>query len=197
MSRGVPFLQQLEADLKTKTPGIKSNADALLLTLVQSAEKHGKDFSTATDKSLKDTETYLRTHKGSFTTLGKELLQGLEQGLAAEEPTLMGQAKRIAAEIEKTIRDALQTHSPSEVTAKIGEDLMAGLALGMQRSAPAAGRAGAGAALQVVGAISGSSPGVGAGGGMQTIVIELDGRTLTQYVQKNMHDNVKLLARFN
>jgi hypothetical protein len=198
MSRGVPFLQQMATDTTTKAPKIKTDIDTMLLDLVKSAQTHGKDFSAANDKMLKETETLLETHKGPMTTIGKELLQGLEQGLQNEKPALMGEARSIANEIEATIRAALKTHSPSELTAEIGEDLMAGLGMGMQRASGGAAAVAAAASRQVASALGGG-PGAGGapGGGSQTIIIELDGRTLVQYVQEQMHANTKLLAKFN
>ncbi|MDE3130846.1 MAG: transglycosylase SLT domain-containing protein, partial [Acidobacteriota bacterium] len=202
LSRGAPFLQTLDQDLTSKTgPKIKAETDTLLLALVTAAEKHSKDFSTATDKGLLQTETYLRTHKGTFTTLGTDLLKGLEQGLAAEEPTLIGQAKRIAGELEQTIRAALKTHSPSEMTAEIGADLMAGLALGMERATPGVAAVAGRQALLAAGPLAAPSGVGGAASAAQPIIlhltIELDGKQLTQVVQAHMHENVKLLAKFN
>jgi hypothetical protein len=203
MSRALPFLQTLDQDITSKTgPKIKQENDTLLLSLVQSAQKHGKDFSTATDTGLKQTETYLQQHKGTWTTLGTDLLKGLEQGLEKELPTLTGEAKKIAGQLESTLRTALQTHSPSEMTAAIGADLMQGLALGMERATPGVASVAGRQALLAAGPLAtpttpgGAGAAAGAAGGA-TIIIELDGRTLVNYVLQNMHQRTKLLTKFN
>lgn len=172
--------------------------DGALLQLVQSADTHGKQFSTATKQMLTDTETYLKQGKDPFAKAGRDLLAGLEKGLQQEKPSLLREAHGIALELENVIRAALKTHSPSEVTADIGADLMAGLGLGMRRSASDAIATAASEASRVVGALAGAGGrAAAAAGAPQTIIVELDGRTLVQYVLRETHQQTKLVAKFN
>jgi hypothetical protein len=194
-SRGVPFLAQLETDTKTKGPKIKADTDALLLSLVTSAQKHGKDFSKATDDELAEVETYLKKHKGPFTTAGQELMQGLEQGLKNEMPALNAEAKSIADQLESTLRAALKTHSPSEMTAEIGADLMAGLGMGMQRGTSEAAGVAAGAAVRVAAALGTGGPTGSATPFQQTIIVQLDGREIGRVVQREIYDNIRVITK--
>ena len=63
--------------------------------------------------------------------LGKEAINGIIKGLNAREGALMNRAKAIADSVAETLRRAFDTNSPSRVTARIGEDVAAGLAVGM------------------------------------------------------------------
>jgi tape measure domain-containing protein len=63
--------------------------------------------------------------------LGKAAINGIIKGLNAREGVLMTRAREIADAVAETLRRAFDTNSPSRVTARIGEDVAAGLAVGM------------------------------------------------------------------
>lgn len=206
IARGTGFLASLEGDLqkaeqaaKTHAPKIKQPVDKMLLDLVTDARKEGSNFSKATDDSLTKAETYLRQHKGPFTQIGRDLLEGLKVGLEQELPSLRGEARKIADELETTLRNALKTHSPSELTAAIGDDLMAGLGLGMERSTAGVARVAATQALQVAGALSAGTGTAGGAGQPMTLylTLQLDGQQITKVVQAQIHQNTKLVAKIN
>jgi|SRR5579884_1002822 len=203
-SRGVPFLQTLEGDLtkastaaKTKAPQVKQPVDQMLQQLITDAKKHTAEFPPAIELGLTQAETYLKKHKGPFTTAGRELMKGLEQGLENEIPVLEGEAKKIADQLEATLKAALKVKSPSEMTAEIGDNLMAGLGVGMQRSTSAAAEVAARSALSVAGALGTATPGGPAGGGEQTIIIQLDSAEVGRVLNRQLHGTVKLLAKIN
>jgi hypothetical protein len=200
--RGIPFLQTIENDLnkasttaKTKAPQVKQPLTQMLQQLVTEMTTHGKQFSTGLDVSLLQAEKYLKDHKAPFNTAGKELMKGLEQGLDNELPYLRGQVKKIADELEATLKAALKVHSPSEMTAEIGENLMAGLGLGMQRGTSSAAQVAAASAMQVVGGLGTPTAGLSLAGGEQTIIIMFDSAEVARAVNRQQHGTVKMIAK--
>ena len=86
----------------------------------------------------------------NFPSVGKSIISGISRGLAMAKPGLLSQAKSIAREISKTIKDALEIHSPSAVMKReVGMPLAEGIEVGfttrirdsirrMQRALPTA-----------------------------------------------------------
>lgn len=77
--------------------------------------------------------------KSDLTKIGVDSMKGLKNGLISMEPELMAEAKRIADAIAATIASALQVHSPSRVTMRIGEFVSEGLAVGIANKAKQVG----------------------------------------------------------
>lgn len=65
-------------------------------------------------------------------SVGSDIIQGLIGGIMGKAGELYAKAKEIANKIETTIRNALDTHSPSRVTHAIGADVGEGLARGIE-----------------------------------------------------------------
>lgn len=63
--------------------------------------------------------------------IGKDIIQGLINGIADMKSAVMKKAGEIADSIGKKIKGALRVGSPSKVTTEIGEDTGAGLANGL------------------------------------------------------------------
>lgn len=66
--------------------------------------------------------------------IGKNIIQGLANGISEMKDKVLNKAKEIADGITKKIRSALSIKSPSAVTMKLGEMTGAGLVKGMQNS---------------------------------------------------------------
>ncbi|SDZ01047.1 tape measure protein [Thermoactinomyces sp. DSM 45892] len=66
--------------------------------------------------------------------IGRNIIQGLINGLSAMVGSLMNKAASIANGIKNKIKSALDIHSPSRVTFQLGQFVGQGLALGMERS---------------------------------------------------------------
>lgn len=185
---------------KTHAPEVPAAMDASLLSLVKLGETHGKEFSTGTDKMLKDAETFLKQAKPRWTTSGEQVMLGLLAGLKKEKPSLDAEAKSIAAGIESALNTALKIKSPSELTAEMGEHLISGLGVGIQRGTGSAATLAAGAALQVAGRLGGDGAQHGAGGVGSTpvtIVIQMDGREIGRASAEYLHGQTTLLAKIN
>lgn len=74
--------------------------------------------------------------------LGFDIINGLAAGLQGAAGRVLDIARGIANSVTSTIRDALDIRSPSRVMAKIGQDTVAGFALGMQNELPSVRKAG-------------------------------------------------------
>jgi hypothetical protein len=68
---------------------------------------------------------------GEFRTIGEEADQGLAAGIRGGEGAAAAAAASVASAVESSMRDALETHSPSRKAQKVGEDTDAGLILGL------------------------------------------------------------------
>ncbi len=205
ISRGTSFLSSLAPDLdkavsdvKAKAPEIPKTTNDALAQMIAGVETHGKDFPPRIDAMMALAEGYLKTAPPKWALIGTDLIKGLEQGLEAEVPTLHGEAQKIADDLEATIKSALRVHSPSEMTAEIGEMLTAGLAVGMGRGSRAVNEASAAAGL---GAVRALAPSGAAAGGTQTIHIEvpviLDGHEIGRASSEWINNQAKLVQKFS
>jgi len=64
--------------------------------------------------------------------VGKDIIQGLIDGIGSMAKAVREKAKSIADGIEKAIRGRLDTHSPSRVMIAVGKDVGEGLAVGIE-----------------------------------------------------------------
>lgn len=67
-----------------------------------------------------------------FETIGKEAMAGFNSGLNAGKAQVLATATSIANQAAQTMRKALDIHSPSRVTRKIGNETGEGLKLGIK-----------------------------------------------------------------
>jgi phage-related minor tail protein len=70
----------------------------------------------------------------SLKQIGKDIIQGLFDGISSMARTVWNKAKEIADGIKNTIRKALDIHSPSRVMMELGEFTGEGMAKGLQNS---------------------------------------------------------------
>jgi hypothetical protein len=69
-----------------------------------------------------------------YITIGRDIMTGLNQGLLNGESALMSTANRIANNITRTMRNALDINSPSRVMREqIGRQIPAGVAAGIEK----------------------------------------------------------------
>lgn len=169
--------------------------DQQLLQLVKDADTHGKEFSNNTKKMLAESEKALQQGKDPFTKAGKDLLTGLLKGIQEEKPKLMGEARAIATDLELTLRAALRTHSPSEMTAAIGRDVAQGLLVGFRSGMPGV-LAGVHAGVGTLGTAAAAPTGPAAASATTTVILQIDGKefaraTLPHLNRRNV-DLIKL-----
>jgi hypothetical protein len=75
---------------------------------------------------------------GTFTAIGAAIPDGLANGIESAKDRLFDRVKKLAEFLPKIVRDALDTHSPSRVFARIGVDTIAGFSKGVDDEAPKA-----------------------------------------------------------
>jgi phage-related protein len=73
---------------------------------------------------------------GKMTEIGHQSMAGLAKGIVDNAPMVLNPAAAIGGKIGDVISGALGIHSPSRVTMKIGENVMAGLEIGLRTKAP-------------------------------------------------------------
>src|SRR5690606_33112396 len=88
----------------------------------------------------------------SFRSWGSDLISGLWQGIQEAWERLKARVTGLFSGIGDTVKRALGISSPSRVFAEIGQDIMRGLQVGMQETAPEVGMTAVGATLPAAGA---------------------------------------------
>lgn len=68
--------------------------------------------------------------------LGEDIIQGWSDGMDREFGKLRSQVKDMSGELQQTLNDAWQTHSPSGVTEDLGQNIMLGLLNSMHGMLP-------------------------------------------------------------
>jgi phage-related protein len=84
---------------------------------------------------FKSIPSKLSSLPSDMTKIGKDLLEGLWNGIKNVKGWLIGKIKGLGSSVLAGIRDAFDTHSPSRETMKIGEDVGEGLAIGLENKA--------------------------------------------------------------
>jgi hypothetical protein len=162
--------------------------DTALLSWVQSAEKHGKDFSSSINAELKLIEKDLESENPKMQTSGENMILGIIKGMQAEMPALNAEVATIIADVDRAVKAEAEIKSPSELMARNGEEMMRGLSLGINRTAhePAL------AASNAVGGVAAATGGGGAAGGQTHIYLQVDKQTLGSIVCDHINDMAKL-----
>lgn len=135
----------------------------------------------------------INTLQSGFYSAGVFASHGLANGINAGAGAAISAARNVANSVAATMRSALQVHSPSRVTEKIGEYASEGAAIGLMNMLSMVERASTKVANVMVpqpdtvarpayaGATSGYSAYTGRSGNM-TLVLETDGRELGRVV---------------
>jgi TP901 family phage tail tape measure protein len=93
-------------------------------------------FATALHQLVTIVYGYSESFNLSGKTLGELMVLGMIAGIYAQWGNLMSAAQQLADAVRNTLRNAFQIRSPSKVFQKMGENMTAGLALGLQNTAP-------------------------------------------------------------
>lgn len=130
---------------------------------------HGLDSkSTEIDNWAKQVNTSVKGELNHLppaaTAAGKDAGAGLVAGMRSEQGAVAAEAAALANAASAAIKHALQSHSPSLVTMRIGQDAAQGLAIGMTNGLPAVQKA-----AELLGHIipGGVNQGMGGGPGNQ------------------------------
>ena len=122
-------------------PGARAAAEAFATDI-------GTRFVEGIDAALAafgELDTYLAGVREQLLQAGRQMIDGLLQGLKEKWENVKAWFGSLAESIPGWIRDPLGIHSPSTVFAEIGQNIMQGLVLGLD-----AGRVGVGAQLTSV-----------------------------------------------
>lgn len=115
------FISDGKAIAQSIGKGIKSAASSIV-----------GGVGSALSKALSAAKGFI----GNFLGVGRSLIEGLASGIASGVGGVVAAAIRVVDVAEKAARNRAESKSPSLVFAAIGEDLVAGMALGMSRTKP-------------------------------------------------------------
>jgi tape measure domain-containing protein len=139
-------LNKLTNDWRDKTNQLKAESERKIAELKDNLVKETKRLTEETRAELESYKTewlekieeLSRGTKDKFVPLKKSLkdigadtIRGLQDGMESMEGPLLKEAKSIADQVARTIRKALDVHSPSRVTKTIGQFVTEGIAVGM------------------------------------------------------------------
>lgn len=111
---------------------MKTNATTKATQLVNSVTEKMNNVKTNIQTAWKKAENYLEGI--DLAQIGRNIIQGLINGINATKDDLWNKAKEIANGIKSKIESALDIRSPSRVMMAIGEYTGQGLAIGLENS---------------------------------------------------------------
>lgn len=156
-------LAQAKTDYDTAVATLKSQLDQNKTNIDANAAEIQGIMSAMGDPANKNSLPNI------LLRVGKAAGDGLVKGLGSRQGALVTKAREMAEAMNRAFRDTLQIASPSRVTRTIGEQVAAGLILGMEQSmglvTDAAGALGR-AAIPSVGATAGITAAGGVAGGV-------------------------------
>jgi tape measure domain-containing protein len=107
----------------------------LILSVLEGFSEKYEEIITSMDTFASDLAAKLEEWIEPFRTAGNKLMEGLKAGIEDKAQAVIDFLEGILKEAERLIRAILGVTSPSRVYMRIGEQMMEGLALGIQRSA--------------------------------------------------------------
>ncbi|MBH0174710.1 hypothetical protein IHV09_14170 [Fictibacillus sp. 23RED33] len=120
--------------------GIKSFFTSSLSSIKSSVSEGFQNIKSSVSKGMTDAQnkiteiwkSIMSFFKGiNLKQIGKDVIQGLINGITDKGKDLVKKAKDIADSIKKTLKNVLDIHSPSRVTREIGKNVGEGLVLGL------------------------------------------------------------------
>ncbi len=99
------------------------------------AEK-AQEIPKAIGKAFTDTIKFLKDLPRQFIDIGKNIIQGLLDGIKAKATEVVDATKKLGSDALQAIKDLLRIRSPSEAMAEIGEQTVAGYVEGLYRGMP-------------------------------------------------------------
>lgn len=190
--QAVSELSGLRADTDTQIKGLYTDAAAQLENLRKEFDKQVKEIRGGTTKEFS-------AMKASLPNIGKQAIEGLINGMSSMEGALAAKAKSMADSVAKTMRKALDVHSPSRVTRQIGIFTGEGLALGIRDSIGSVSAQADAMARATQSALEGMSPTFGAAGvagaGTAGAVLNMEGMMSGANFYVRTDEDIKSIAR--
>lgn len=168
-------------------PMMKTWGSGAGMNLNQGIQNYQGDIQTTISNIVSDIDSGLSVLPGYTEAAGYDGGAGLYNGLQSWEGALYSLASNIAWNISSTIRAAFNSHSPSRVMMAIGDDVGAGLAIGIEESGEAAIRTSADVANNIIDAfdtsgINALSSGMNSTLQMNTARADASGNAMAQLV---------------
>ena len=104
--------------------------------LIQGLEALKSQPTTRMQQLATSMQRIYNTANRDYTAIGRGIMTGLNQGLLNNENTVMNTARRLANNIARTMREALDINSPSRLMREqVGRQIPAGVAAGIDKYA--------------------------------------------------------------
>ena len=125
---------------------------------------------------------------GEMLTIGRNVIDGLIHGIESSAADIPGIMKSLAGEVESYFTDPLKIFSPSRVMFEHGQQVPAGVALGIEAGLPRIRQAAAAMARTAAAPLAPGAAGVsGAASGANHMVIQINGdANLRQWLKKSI-----------
>ena len=112
------------------------SGEKIIAGLIRGLEKNQCEPTSRIQKLAQNMQRVYNNANRDYTTIGRSVMTGLNQGLLNGENSVMNTARRIANSIASTMRNALDINSPSRVMREqIGRQIPAGVAAGIDKYA--------------------------------------------------------------
>lgn len=139
-------LARINAEMRSAQAKAIADARAAQKQLDEDAEAARKKLEEDTEAALTELEEewierikaiVLGTEEqfDSLYQVGVDAIDGLKRGMDSAAPALYARADAIAAKVASTIANALEIHSPSRLLMRIGQEIPAGMAIGIDKDA--------------------------------------------------------------
>ena len=148
VTQGVPGLSSVGAAIKgarkvakASKGGFVSDGKAILNSLGLGANQSVSKLSDATRTAISRAAAAARRGAKGFPSIGRNISSGIASGINQGIQSIIDAAVRAVNEAKRNADRAAKSKSPSRLFMEVGENLVAGMALGMSRTAPLAAAA--------------------------------------------------------
>ncbi|MEY9976594.1 hypothetical protein [Lysinibacillus sp. RC79] len=122
---------EAEAQLVDLREDTNKQIDALKNDTKKQLESYKDEWLNQIKQIKTGTTGEFNAMTSSMYQIGTNVIQGLRNGMKSEVPAMLSEVKAMSSEIEKTIRKTLDIHSPSRVADKLGVFFGQGLTNGI------------------------------------------------------------------
>lgn len=121
--------------------GFLADGKAIAQNLARGIKSAANSVISAASSVLGKAVSAAKGFIANFLGIGRSISQGLAQGISGAVSSIVDAARNAIKQAQDAARSQAKSKSPSLVFAAIGEDLVAGMALGMSRTQPIAAAA--------------------------------------------------------
>lgn len=126
---------------KASKGGFVSDGKAILNSLGLGGEQSASKLSDATRTAISRAAAAARRGAKGFPSIGRNISSGIASGINQGIQSIIDAAVRAVNEAKRNADRAAKSKSPSRLFMEVGENLVAGMALGMSKTAPLAAAA--------------------------------------------------------